>query len=126
MYFTIKLFLVILYLKIIYIPRSRLFYRMVEDKYIVTCHRIEGKITVKVWNLQLALLSQSVTDGEQQETDGNKPMVPIFQKEFDEPDPHPGRTWSMNADELQIFLSSEIQEESSEPRAKFIATFSFA
>ena len=52
-------------------------------------------------------------------------MVPLFEKEFEEPDPHPQRTWSMDADEFQIFLSSEIKEESSEPKAKFIFSLNF-
>ena len=100
-------------------------FRIVKDKYIVTCHRIEGKIIVKVWNLQLALLSQSVTDGEQQETDGIAMAPLLIQMQFEEPDPHPLRIWSMNADELQIFLSSEIKEESNEQRVKFIAILNF-
>ena len=54
-------------------------------------------------------------------------MAPLLiQMQFEEPDPHPLRIWSMNADELQIFLSSEIKEESNEQRVKFIAILNFA
>ena len=88
---------------------------MVQDKFIVTCHRIDGKICVKIWGLQLALLSHSSADA----------INPLFQKEFDESNPHPLRVWTMNADKFQIFLSSEVRDGSNEPRSKSIVTFNF-
>ena len=73
----------------------------------------------------MALLSLSA-DGGDREVTAKSAMVPLFEKEFEEPDPYPQRTWSMDADEFQIFLSSEIKEESSEPKAKFIFSLNFA
>ena len=53
-------------------------------------------------------------------------MAPLFlQMQFEEPDPHPLRIWSMHVDEFQIFLSSEIQDEGTEPRAKSIVSLNF-
>ena len=88
---------------------------MTKNKFIVTCHRKEGKICVKIWDLQLALLSHPSVDS----------INPLFQKEFDEPDPHPLRAWTMNADKFQIFLSSEVRDGSNEPRSKSIVTLNF-
>ena len=88
---------------------------MVKDKFIVTCHRIDGKICVKIWDLQLALLLHPSADA----------MNPLFQKEFGEPDPHPLRVWTMNIDKFQIVLSSEVRDGSNEPRSKSIVTFNF-
>ena len=97
---------------------------MVKDnKYVVTCHRINDKICIRVWDLQLALLSHSTTDYGEQEDDGI--ANPLFQKEFEEPDPHPLRAWTINADEFQIILSSEVMDASNEPRAKFIIALKF-
>ena len=102
-----------------------IFHRIVEDKFVATCHRIEGMIIVNVWDLQSALVSQATSgDGEQRETAGN-PMVPLFRKEVNEPDPHPLRTWSMSGDEFQIILFSEIKDASDEPSVKFIFSLKF-
>ena len=82
---------------------------MVKEKFIVTCHRIDGKICVKILDLQLALSSYpSITDS----------VNPLFQEEFEEPDPHPLRVWTMNIDEFQIVLSSEVRDGSNERRFK--------
>ena len=70
---------------------------MVKDNFVVTCHRIQGKISVTVWDLQKALVPQS--DGELQGS-GDGGVHLLFQKDFDEPDPHPLRTWTMDADDL--------------------------
>ena len=88
---------------------------MAKGKFIVTCHRIEGKICVKVWDLQLVLLSYPSAD----------PINPLFKKEFDEPDPHPLRVWNMHIDKFQVVLSSEVRDDSGEPRAKSIVTLNF-
>ena len=96
---------------------------MVTDKFVVTCHRIQGKICVKVWDLQMALISQSAAGELQGSGDGS--VYLLFQKDFDEPNPHPLRTWTLNADELQIILSSEVKDESNEPRTKSIIALNF-
>ena len=95
---------------------------MVTDKFVVTCHRIQGKICVKVWDLQMALISQSA--GELQGS-GNGSVYLVFQKDFDEPDPRPMRTWTLNADPFQIILSSEVKDFSNEPRTKSIVALNF-
>ena len=87
---------------------------MVKNKFIVTCHRIEGKICVKIWDLHLALLSHP-----------SAVVNPLFQKELEEPDPHPLRVWTMNIDKFQVVLSSEVRDGSNEPRSKSIVTLNF-
>ena len=90
---------------------------MVQEKIIAICHRtFNGKMSVKIWDLQLVLLSHPSTDA-------INPM--LFQKEFEEPDPHPLRVWTMNTDEFQIVLSSEVRDGSNEPRTKTIFTLNF-
>ena len=88
--------------------------RIVKGKFIVTCQRIEEKIFVKVWDLQLALSHPSANA-----------MNPLFQKEFDETDPHPLRIWTMHTDEFQIVLSSEVRDGNNEPYSKSIITLNF-
>lgn len=95
------------------------FYRLVKDKFMVTCHRIQDKICVRVW----ALVFHSAADD--QAEGGSAMPTPLFQKVFEEPNPHPLRTWSIDVDKFQIILSSEIKEESIDPKQKFILTLSF-